>query len=174
MIASTASVNPTMLNKNYVKRMEVRCYTKAGLMQAFGIDADRYYPYFDGHAELTPLVEDSPELNEQLETLNAVQVKVGGVEEPNVGRGRYPVLAHSELDPAITQSMVVVRIGDQFYTAPKMDERGYAYEFIRRGIDLQGNYASPTMQQYILQTKLFFDYSFYGREEPCIEYEAGL
>lgn len=168
LYAQTASVDPTMVNEDFIGRMKILCYTKDGLRQTFGIDTDAYYPYFQGNPKYLPLSEE--EAKDYLIPLEGALVKVGGTNQPLVGQGRYPVYIESDFSDVVETDLAIVRVGADYYVAPRLgDKEGYAFEFMRRGIE-DDNTVSSTMQQYILDSKVFYDYARYGQQMSCIDY----
>ena len=168
LYAQTAAVDSTMVNENFIGRMKILCYTKDGLKQTFGIDSDAYYPYFQGNPKYLPLSEE--EAKNYLIPLQGALVKVGGIDQPLVGQGRYPVVLESDFSDAVETDLAIVRVGSDFYVAPKIGSKeGYSFEFMRRGIE-DDNTVSATMQQYILDSKIFYDYARFGQQMPCIDY----
>jgi len=172
LLASTA-IEPSNSNLGFLNRLRMSCFTRAGLKQAFGIDADRFYPYNEGSETLDPLPED--QVSDYAQSLTAGLIKLGGgLTKPLVGISRYPVLISSEFNPNETIDAAVVRVENNYYIASRIDERsGYAYEFIRRRIDANSR-VSVQSEQLIKQSKVLYDLARFGEVQDCIDYQSGV
>ncbi len=177
LFVDTATADPQMLSNGFIERMQIQCFTKAGLKQAFDINPDRFYYFDNTDVIFTSYANDSQIPALELKPLYTGLVTVGGVSSARVGTARYPVKNPSVFGAAdrITATRVaIVKIGANYYAAPELDSAsGFSFEFVKNFF--RSNSAVSTVaQQYITQSKALYDLTKYGKEQPCIDYQEGL
>lgn len=177
LFVETATSEPSMLSGGFIERMQIQCFTKAGLKQAFQIDPDRFY-FYDSNDVTFPRYDDDrriPELD--LKPLYTGLVTIGGVRTPKIGIAHYPVRNPSVFgaaDSITATRSAIVKIGAYYYVAPELDSNaGFSFEFVKNFFR-SNNPLSNVAQQYITQSKLLYDLTKYGKEQPCIDYQMGM
>lgn len=177
LFVNTATADASMLGGGFIERMQIQCFTKAGLKQAFGIDPDRFY-FFDSNDVTYPRYNDDsaiPDLD--LKPLYTGLVTIGGVRNPRIGLAHYPVRNPSifgAADQVTSTRTAIVKIGAHYYVAPELDSNaGFSFEFVKNFFR-SNTPVSNVAQQYITQSKMLYDLTKYGKEQPCIDYQNGL
>ena len=170
LFAQTAVEYEENTNIRLIERLGMRCFTKEGLNYHFGIDADQFYP----HDEATSIYE--PKANPPLFPLGSAVVRLGGIDQADVGTAHYPI--YSEIfDPAQTHIAAIIRGRDHYYLATE-DENLYSFDFMKhlaQESDTPYGQVSLHSEQIIQGMKNLYDYArFNGQSQECLDYEGDV